>query len=443
MRNKALGLVLGSVAFAVAECLWLRRVLDTDLRSLTIYAFLLSANVFYLHNFIFNITLRPRWTQAAYLGWYIALFLLFVAVATGPPEVRWTFGGAHRLLLFGLFLLLTSAFSHMPVAFGFMVVVLVAYLVFPFFAQATLALLTIFYLVVLREVKWARRNANYLVLTCFVLGFLLLLVVLFPLVNLGVMRSPQDLRTAFLGEGSAAEETRQAVWTSLQTATISTLVMLFLGVPLAYFLVRSDFPGRRVLDALVDLPIVLPPPVVGLALVQLVGQKQALGIFLQEHFGLVLADNWKGIVLAQVFVSSPFLIRSAMASFYAVDPKLENVSRTLGASPGHTLFRVTLPLAARGIFMGCILTWGRAFGEFGSVAFIAQHPETLPVRIYKQATESAEMAAGTTIAILMIFLSVLVFAGLHLLASRTLWRNVGTIWSYGRGPSGRPEQATR
>lgn len=359
--RKLLGFATGAVGFAAAEWLWLSGALGSDLRSLTIYAFLLAANLFYLYNLIFHLTLRPRWVRAAYVGWYAALFLLFVAVAPSSP---WTFGGTHRLLLFGLFLMLTSGLFHMPVAFGFMVVLLVAYVVFPFFAEPTLVLLTIFYLVMLAELRRGRETSSYLTLACFALGFVLLLAVLFPVVNLGVSRSPQDLRTALLGSDAAAAETQRAMWTSIRTATVTTLIVLALGVPLAYFLVRSEFPGRRILDALVDLPIILPPPVAGIAIVGLVGPRQPLGEWLRDTLGVVLANDWKGIVLAQAFVSSPFLIRSAQAAFQAVDPKLEHVSRTLGARPLATFFRVTLPLAARGIFMGCILTWGRAIGEF-------------------------------------------------------------------------------
>lgn len=439
MRRKIAAFALSSLGLAVAEWLWLTPVLRGGPRSWTVYAFLLAANVFYLYNLIFRISLKPVWVRLAYVGWYVALFLLFVALATGGPEKRWVFGGTHRLLLFGLFLLLTSAFFHVPVAFGLMAIAVVAYMLFPFFADAALALLVVFYLIVLLEVKRAREASNYLLLACFVLGFLLLFVVLFPLVNLSTSRSPQDLRTTLLGPSETAPETRRALWMSLQTATVATLVVLAFGVPLAYFLVRSNFRGRAVLDALIDLPIVLPPPVVGIALVQLVGDKQALGAYLKEYLGIAFTSNWKGIVLAQVFVSSPFLIRSAMAAFHAVDPKLEHVSRTLGARPLATFFRITLPLAARGIFMGCILTWGRAIGEFGSVSIIAEHPETMPVRIYKQFVGAGEAGQHASLAILMILLSVAVFAGLHLLASRTLWRNVDTIWSRIGGSRRRPQ----
>jgi len=427
VARKGLGLIVGSLAFAVAQWVWLAPVLKPELSSATIYAFLLCANVFYLYNLLFNIGLRSRRMQAAYVGWYVVLFVLFMAVAPSSP---WTFGGMHRLPLFGLFLLITSSLFHMPRAFGFMVVLMVSYLVFPFFAEATLVLLTLFYLVVLAELRAARQTHSYLVLACFILGFVLVLAVLFPLVNLGVSRSPQDLRTALLGSDAAAAETRRAMWTSVHTATITTLVVLALGVPLGYFLVRSNFPGRRVLDALVDLPIILPPPVAGIALIALVGPRQPLGEWLRGNFGIVLANDWKGIVVAQAFVSSPFLVRSAMAAFQAVDPRLENVSRTLGAGPVATFFRVTLPLAARGIFMGCILTWGRAIGEFASVSVVAEHPETMPVRIYKQFIEAGERGQHASLAILMVVLCVAVFAGLHLLASRTLWRNVRTIWGH-------------
>ncbi len=436
LRRLAL-FVAGALAAAVAAWLWLVPAFGRGPGVLTVVGFIASVNTFYLYNVVFRLLPRGRWVAVAALGWYAVLFAIFVGVAVGPPETRWVFGGVHRVLLFGLFALLTGAFFHVPVLFGAMVAVIVGYVVFPFFAEATTGLLLVLYLVALVELRRARETNNFVVFGCFLLGFILLLVVLFPVGNLGVMRSPQDLKTAVFGHDAAAQETRRALAMSLRTATVTTALVLVLGVPLGYFLVRSDFRGKRILDALVDLPIVLPPPVAGLALVQLVAPNQAFGRFLDESLGIVLANDWKGIVLAQAFVSSPFLVRSAMAAFQAVDPKLENVSRTLGAGPLATFFRVTLPLSARGIFMGCILTWGRAIGEFGSVSFIAESPETMPVRIYKQFVESGEKGPSTTLAILMVFLCVAVFAGLHLLASRTLWRNVSTIWGRARGASSR------
>ena len=451
MFRRILALLLGTLAFAVAQYLWLRSALvpvppepgpllqaewawlvaflSAPLRSLTVYAFLLVANAAYLYNLCFHFGRKPRWQVAVYIVWYVLLFLFFVAVATGPMAQRWHFGGMHRLLLYGLFLLMTTACFHVPVMFGFLLAVLVSYFVLPFYAEATLALLSVLYLVALALLSHARRTRSYVVLTCFLVGFVLLLVVFFPLVNLAMQRSPQDLDRLLRGTDASAVATRDAIVVSLKTATVSTLIVLVLGVPLAYVLVRGRFPGRGVLDAMVDLPIVLPPPAAGIALAMLVGPDPGFAGWLEQHLGLRLVGDWKGVCLAQIFVSSPFLIRSAMAAIRSVDPRLEHVSRTLGARPAWTVALVTLPLAARGIFMGCILAWGRAIGEFGSVVILAPHPETMPVRIYNLFVGSGDKGPSMTVAILMVVMCTAVFAGLHLLASRTLWRNVHTVWS--------------
>lgn len=463
MVRRHLAFLLGTLAFAVAQYFWLRSALAAPagapgtfleaewawlvafvhmpLRGATVWTFVLIANVAYLYNLVYHLGGRPRWQVWGYVVWYPALFLFFVAVATGPAGVRWHFGGMHRLLLFGLFLLLTTTCYHVPVLFGFLVCVLAAYFVLPFYAEATLGLLCVLYLVGLALAGYARRRHNYVVLVSFVVGFVLLVVVFFPLVNLAFWRSPQDLDRLVRGTDPGAAATRRAIWVSLKTATVSTLVVLVLGVPLAYVLVRGRFPGRGVLDALVDLPIVLPPPAAGIALAMLVGPDPGFATWLKEHLGLELAGDWKGICLAQIFVSSPFLIRSAMAAFRAIDPRLEHVSRTLGARPLATFGRVSLPLAARGIFMGCILTWGRAIGEFGSVVILASDPQTMPVRIYDLFVGSGDKGPSLTVAILMVLMCTAIFAGLHLVASRTVWRNVRTLWSRLGGSSGEPEQA--
>ena len=246
MFRRILALLLGTLAFAVAQYLWLRSVLvpvppepgpllqtewawlvaflSAPLRSLTVYAFLLVANGAYLYNLCFHFDRKPRWQAAAYIIWYVLLFLFFVAVATGPMAERWHFGGMHRLLLYGLFLLMTTACFHVPVMFGFLLAVLVSYFVLPFYAEATLALLSVLYLVALALLSHARRTRSYVVLTCFLMGFVLLLVVFFPLVNLATQRSPQDLDRLLRGTDASAAATRDAIVVSLKTATVSTPV---------------------------------------------------------------------------------------------------------------------------------------------------------------------------------------------------------------------------
>jgi molybdate ABC transporter permease protein len=457
VRKRTLVFLLGCAAFAVAGFLWQRPSGGYTPRSFNLYVLILSVNVFYLYNLVFHLSVRSRKLAVAAVVWYCLLVLLFAAVSTGPKGTAWTFGGDHRRLIFGLFVMVTGAFFHMTTIFGFLVVGLIAYFVMPFYAEAVLAVLGAFYLLFLGEFRRARKVHNFVPLACLGLGFVLLLMVLFPLVHLGTQRSPQDLKAILQGSGDRSgpartaptaleklpEQTRDAILVSLKSATTATLIVLFLGVPLAYFLVRSTFPGRRVLDVLVDLPIVLPPPVAGLALVYLLGREPGIGTWLEDMFGLRLVNDWRGIVLAQVFVSCPFLIRSAMAAFRAVDERLENVSRSLGAGPWRTFFRVTLPLSARGIFMGCILTWGRAIGEFGAVIILAKEPKSMPVHIYDLFYMSGPEGESLSVAIVMIILCVTVFAVLHLVASRTVWRNIHTIWS-GFGDSRRePEHATR
>jgi len=155
-------------------------------------------------------------------------------------------------------------------------------------------------------------------------------------------------------------------------------------------MVRAEFPGKGLADSVIDVPILIPQPVVAIAILTCIAPKTRVGIFLMETtFGGLLSEPlgfhidgsiW-GIVAAQVFVSMPFLVRAAMTAFQGIDPKLEKVARTLGAHPWQAFFTVSLPLAAKGIFTGCILTWSRAISEFGAVSLITYDPQSAPVKI--------------------------------------------------------------
>jgi molybdate transport system permease protein len=171
---------------------------------------------------------------------------------------------------------------------------------------------------------------------------------------------------------------RSAILVSLATASASTFLLAVLGVPLAYLLARREFPGKSLLSVLVQAPLALPPVVAGILLLMTFGPYTALGA-LASRFGVRLTDSLAGIVLAQMFVSSPFLVIAARGAFEGVDPELEAVSATLGKSVWQTLRRVTLPLARPGIFGGLALCWVRALGEFGATDVMAYHPYSLPV----------------------------------------------------------------
>ena len=192
-----------------------------------------------------------------------------------------------------------------------------------------------------------------------------------------------------------------AIETSVLTATVSTLIVVLLGVPLAYLLARGEFRGKAFLGALVYLPLVIPPLVGGVLLLTMYGPYAPVGQWLGDR-GIRVADAWPGIVLAQTFVSAPYLVIAARVAFDAVDPTLERVSYALGKPPLVTFFRVSLPLAWPGILAGVPLAWLRALGEFGATVMVAYHPYTLPVYLFVQFGAEGLRAALPIAAILLL-----------------------------------------
>ncbi len=198
-----------------------------------------------------------------------------------------------------------------------------------------------------------------------------------------------------LAQGAgAAPGLGPALLTSLVTATVSTAIMAGLGIPLAYILARAPgWPGAA-LTILVALPIAIPPLMSGMLLLSLVGAYTPLGAL----FGGQLTDSAAGIVLAQTFVASPFLLITASAAFRAVDPALDEVARTLGHGWAGRFVRVALPAAATGVGAGLLLAWLRAFGEFGATVIVAYHPYSLPVYTWVQFSGSGLSAIRLPIA---------------------------------------------
>lgn len=188
----------------------------------------------------------------------------------------------------------------------------------------------------------------------------------------------------------------EALRLSLVTSTLTLLLALLLGVPLAYLLARTSFPGKRLVDTLVDLPLVLPPTVAGVALLVAFGRRGVFGEPLSA-LGIELAFTTAAVVMAQFFVSAPFLVRTLKAGFEAVDPTYEQVSATLGVSPLRTFFRVTLRLARPALIGGAVLCWVRALSELGAtLIFAGSFPgrtQTMPLAIIN-AFESSQGLAG-------------------------------------------------
>lgn len=231
-------------------------------------------------------------------------------------------------------------------------------------------------------------------------GAVMIAFLLLPMISVYV-----DMAPAKLWEQLTTPAAVQALQLSVLTTFISLGVILLFGTPLAYFLANRDFPGKRVLEVLLQLPIVIPPAVAGVGLLLVFGRFGLIGQWLSAA-GISIAFSTTAVVMAQTFVAAPFYIQGARTAFAGVDPTLVSVSRTLGISRGKTFFRIVLPLALPGLISGAALSWGRALGEFGATIMFAGNlpgkTQTLPLAIYS----AMQSNLGVAIAISALLISV-------------------------------------
>ena len=194
------------------------------------------------------------------------------------------------------------------------------------------------------------------------------------------------------------------LWLSLKVAVIATAVSLGAGLALAYALAHYRFRGRNILDALVTLPVVLPPTVLGYYLLVLLGRNTILGRTYESIFGTSLVFTWQAAVVAASIHSIPLLVKSARAAFESVDRNMENAARTLGASEWRIFFRVTLPLARRSILAATIFAFARALGDFGVTIMIAGNipgkTQTMAVAIYDAVESGNTLAANVMVLVI-------------------------------------------
>jgi molybdate transport system permease protein len=217
------------------------------------------------------------------------------------------------------------------------------------------------------------------------------------------------------------EET-QALWLSAKVALCSTAVCLPLAVALAWWLERRSFHGKFLIDALVQLPMVLPPVVPGYLLLLLFGTQGPLGHWLEAQFGIVVAFNWKGAVLASAVMAFPLMVQPIRLAFRLIDARLEHAAATLGARPWRVFATITLPLAAPGLIAGCVLCFSRSLGEFGAtMAFVGNIPgetRTLPLAIYSLTHVPGGEAGAMRLAVLSIALAVVALLASHWISWR-------------------------
>lgn len=222
-----------------------------------------------------------------------------------------------------------------------------------------------------------------------------------------------DLTPAQLWAGLRAPVAAQALALSLISTGVTLAVLLLAGTPLAYWLGTREFRGKRVVETLVELPVAVPPAVVGVGLLLAFGRNGPLGRALEAR-DVTLAFTLAAVVLAELVVAAPHYVRAAQQSFAAVDPRLRLVARSLGASPAVAFRRVTLPLALRGLVTGAALAWARALGEFGAtLVFAGNMPgrtQTMPLAVYTAMESDLSAALALSALLAAVGFTVLVVA---------------------------------
>ena len=185
---------------------------------------------------------------------------------------------------------------------------------------------------------------------------------------------------------------------SLRVASVATLLVVAVGMPLAFLLARKRFPGKSLFAGILILPLVLPPTVMGFYLLQLLGRRSVLGHWLEQSLGITLVFHWSGAVVASAVAAFPLFLLPARGAFEAIDPALEDVARLLGRNELSVFYSVTLPLARRGLAAGVVLAFARALGDFGATLMVAGNipglTQTAALAIYNAVQENDTQRAG-------------------------------------------------
>ena len=230
-----------------------------------------------------------------------------------------------------------------------------------------------------------------------------MLFLITPIVAILTNTSPRTLIDA-LGESA----NREALWLSLKTTTAAMVIIIVVGTPAAYFLALRSFRGRSVVLTLIELPLVMLPSVAGIDVLAAFGPAGLFGQVIEDA-GVELVFQTAGVVVALVFVASPFYLRQAIAAFAAIDPELIDTSRTLGSGPLKTFLRIAIPVARPSLASGVALAWGRAIGEFGATLLFAGSlvavTQTAPLAIFSRFSDPNGFNQAIALSVVLIIVS--------------------------------------
>jgi molybdate/tungstate transport system permease protein len=253
-----------------------------------------------------------------------------------------------------------------------------------------------------------RKRPQVFEIVITLLGSFVVLFIVAPLLSMVLKTSLPEL-----AETIADREVTNSIRLTLTAAFFAMFFSSVFGIPLAYLLARKHFPGRSIVLAIIDLPVIIPHSAAGIALFAVIGRNSLVA----SLFGDSLIGTTAGISIAMAFVSIPFLINAARDAFASVDPRLEKAARTLGAGPRRVFFTISLPLAWRGITSGMIMMWARGISEFGAVVIIAYHPMTTPVMIFHRFNDFG-LSYARSVAVLLIAICVAIFVFLRVFSAK-------------------------
>ncbi len=242
-------------------------------------------------------------------------------------------------------------------------------------------------------------------------SFLGIAFILAPIIHLFISVSAESLFHTIKDK-----EVWRAIFTSFWGALWATFIGLFIGVPLGYFLSKTNFKGKGLIESIINLPVAIPHVAAGIALLSLFNPRGILGKFF-AFFHISFMDTIYGVILAMLFVSFSFIIGASISGFSGVDEELEMVSRSLGASPFYTFFHITLPLAFPAILRGSVLAFARGASEVGALLVLAYYPKTAPILMLDR-FEQFGLKEATPVTVLVIFCSLFSFAFLFFISKK-------------------------
>jgi len=256
-------------------------------------------------------------------------------------------------------------------------------------------------------------------------GCLLLIFIILP-----ILSTLLSVDFASLQQAVFDNETLESLGLTFYAAAWATLLAFLTGIPLAYLLARLPFKGKGWVEGLINLPIVIPHTAAGIALLMVFGRQTFLGN-LFNRVGINFVDQLPGIVVGMLFVSLPYLVNGSREAFELIDPELERVAETEGASHWQAFTRITLPLAWRGILASALMMWGRGISEFGAIVILAYHPKIIPVLVYER-FNGFGLEAAQPVAVVLIMASLIVFVLINSLVNPKSHKNFLSK-SYKRG----------